>query len=342
MFQPKISYNVSDNVIQRSETCEALEGGSENEEWQGARNMMNILDWEEGSNVVGLPKGKKVLVYVHGFTMRYPMAVENIKKLEKAFSCTIVGFVWPGTFKGFTKTGKVVTYIHSRSLAEQSAGRFRKLLEVLLGHDNEVNIIGHSMGCRVVLQALLDWDEKRIRNVFLWAAAIPACSFDASDQFPIKRLAEADITVFCSENDDVLPSGYKVGEFLPAMMQARRSTRQHMTALGLRGPCPGMDPHPEDANEVEQRVRTVDVSEEVRCHHTGSWLASGLLQSTMCKLLELPEVNLASQGRILTAKDLEEHESLVSDLKAIHEEDDAALLKLSTEIEEEHFVNDAH
>jgi len=323
--------------MHRTTTCQTADLGP----WQGARNITDILHWQEGqhSRIVGLPQvpanppqqspKTKVLVYVHGFTMRYPMAVENVKRLEQVFQCTVVGFIWPGTFKGRSKTGKIVRYIHSKSLAETSADRLRQLLQVLIGHGNEVNIVGHSMGVRVVLKALLGWEERRIKHVFLWAAAVPATSFNETDQFAMRNLAGTHFTVFHSKNDDVLPYGYKIAEFVPGLAQTTRSAGDHITALGQYGP---KDLEP----QFMERVTSVDVSEEVACHHTGSWMASPTVQATMCELMDLPAFDRSSNLTAMTALDIQEHENLVAELASLPDqiEDEADLHEASLDIED--------
>lgn len=269
--------------------------------WKGARNMVDIGHWTPGNTIASIPRGQKIVIYVHGFTVRYAAVIERIRQVHDAVPCTVVGFVWPGTFKAFTKTGKVIGYIQSKGLAEESAMRLRQLITVLLEHGNSVHLLGHSMGARMVLQALKDWDEKRVGHSFLLAASLPAVSLSSTDQYPLQSLTGIDLTIFHSKNDDVLPHGYKIGEFVPGMLQNQRSTKEQLTAMGINGPT--------GICETDQVIK-VNVDDEVDSHHAVCWLSSEKVQHSVCRTLELNSPTVPVK-RILSAIELQEHHELV-------------------------------
>jgi len=275
----------------------------------GVKNMVDIRNLKPDDPPKCIPTGMQVIVYVHGITVHYDAVLERIHELHSVVPCHVVGFVWPGTFKTLSKTGAVIGYIQSKALAEQSAKRLRLLLSVLVGYGNKVHIVGHSMGARLVLQALKEsWSEKgpQIGHTFLIAAAIPAISLAKTDQFPLDELAGEGLTVFTSKNDDVLPHGYKIGEFVPGLLNKQHTSSEQKIAMGLGGPH-GDLPIPSNPDYL----KLVNLDDEVKSHHATTWLSSATLQKEICQTLKVepPRKRIVFK---MSEKAQEAHDEMVS------------------------------
>jgi len=272
MFQPDLTTGASEGCTPRSSS-----------RWLGSQNVVDIRSWNERQDLLNIPKKQTIMVYIHGVTVTYPAVIERIKQVHECCPCTVVGFVWPGTSKARTKTGKVIGYIHSKTLAEKAAMSLVELIHVLWKHGNTVHLLGHSMGARLILKTLLRVQALReqppIGHTFLIAAAVPAVSLCKTDQFPLDKLAGKGITVFTSTNDDVLPHGYKLVEFVPGLLQKKHSSKQQITAMGIRGPCF------QDEQGPHKKVTTIDLSAEVHSHHAFNWLSSPTCQKKLCETM---------------------------------------------------------
>jgi len=312
--------------------------------WRGAKHISDIREWKVGDDFVPeFPRGKKVIIFVHGFTVRYPAALDKLRFIAEALgeSLTIIGFVWPGTFKAKLKTAKIFGYIHSRDLAERSAERLRKLIKVVAGHENEVHLLGHSMGARLVLQALHNYPPKelgktpKVGHTFLIAAAVPVVSLDDGDQFPASSLGTEQLTVFHSVKDDVLPMQYKLGEFIPGLLQARHSPGAQLQALGMTGPSAAV------LSSKNCNVTGIDVSDEVDCHHTTSWMSSKTIQKVICESLSLAEWTSEKWiSRGLSAEEKETHLDMVSTLACMGPREESNLDSVGQSIGEDILIAD--
>ena len=144
--------------------------------------------------------GRRVCVLVHGY---------NVGDALGAYS---VGVTWPGSIM---KLG----FWTARWRAEESGWRLVGALAPVVCHEDTVlDIQGHSLGCRVALEALKH--GLRCRNLILAAPAVGDDSL-AREYFDAANNA-ARVVVAHSEHDAVLRKAYRWAMF--------------DDALGLRGP----------------------------------------------------------------------------------------------------------
>ncbi|MCG8492526.1 MAG: TMCO4 family protein [Sneathiellales bacterium] len=85
-----------------------------------------------------------------------------------------------------------------------------------------VDVMGHSMGARVILKGLKTKPKKVVRNLFTLAAAVDNECLEKDEEFHISTKRCDSTFAFHSKNDPVLRTAYRIAEF--------------DNALGLRGP----------------------------------------------------------------------------------------------------------
>lgn len=128
-----------------------------------ARDFVTVsadyIDKQEFSNAVSVaakPAGRRnVLIFVHGFNTRFDDAVYRFAQVvhdSKAVGIPVV-FTWPS--RGELK---LRAYTYDRESANYSRGALEQLIEMLAANPSvkDINIVAHSMGNWVTLEALRD------------------------------------------------------------------------------------------------------------------------------------------------------------------------------------------
>ncbi len=172
--------------------------------------------------------GKKVLVLVHGYNNE-PEDVHNAYAiLEDRIVASVtgaaaydhvIGYIWPGGDGAFD-------YFAAKKRANALARRFGIWLQKMSDKNAVVDVMGHSMGARVILKALKTRPAKVARNVFTMAAAVDNESIEVNEEFYLSTSRSENVFVFHSRHDPVLQIAFRFAEF--------------DNALGLSGP---EDPH---------------------------------------------------------------------------------------------------
>lgn len=165
---------------------------------------------------------KKVLLLIHGYNNE-PEDVHNayavIDKMVKSRLSGkyghVAGYIWPGGDDG-------LDYWAAKTRANALARRVGILLHKLTAAGATVDLMAHSMGCRVALKALKTRSSKVARNVFALAAAVDNESVEKGEEFYKGTQRCQNFFVFHSKHDSVLNTAYRAAEF--------------DSALGLRGP----------------------------------------------------------------------------------------------------------
>jgi pimeloyl-ACP methyl ester carboxylesterase len=217
----------------------------------------------------GLPDARarrECLVLVHGFNNTDSDAAEayfgfrtrqteifgapDVKKFDTYFGDTF----WPGDADWWSFLDKVDFLIYPSSV-HTSVNAGRELADLLWQMPNleRVDFIGHSLGCRVILETLVLLRRRTlpmIGRVVLMAAAVPSEMLELRGRFYdllLELAAERiPIRVLNSKQDPVLHYAFPPGQSLAGASEA--SDR----ALGRYGPTPrmpGLEP-PSAANEI--------------------------------------------------------------------------------------------
>jgi len=183
--------------------------------------------------------GKNVLLLIHGYNNEqdevydaYEVIQDNISTLTKNKFDLVIGYTWPGGNKG-------IEWYSSKRRANSVARRFRFLISTMSQKANNIDIMSHSLGARVVLKALKQADDKKvIRNYYCMAAAVDNEVLEENEEFHLSVGKAKKIIVFHSKNDEVLAIPYRIAEW--------------DNALGLYGP--------EDKAYIQKRAKTIYVA----------------------------------------------------------------------------------
>jgi len=228
---------------------------------------------ESTSLVAGIPTGKVVFLFVHGFSETYTRIISYLNHLgaDPVFhgerSIVRMAFTWPS---------QSLSYYRARAFAEEAAKYLERAIIFLQKHRNRVVLCAHSLGCRLALHTMTRTSFKEpIEHLLLMGAGVAADSISEKGKFPASKLSCRKITVLFSRRDALLLSNFAVAEIIPGAYRGRlRQATQPLGALGLKG-------------KHHAKVCSVDCTSEVEGHSTHFYLSSELaLNHVRASLLE--------------------------------------------------------
>ena len=149
--------------------------------------------------------GKQALLLIHGYNNDDDRTQDfflQIRAWAKALSLpydVILGYAWPGKDKGRE-------YFMALNNVLESAARLRPWIEPLIKSTTALDIMTHSLGGRVALQALNrpNGQGPSILSLVLTAPAVRCSAFGAGREFDPERIAAERIAVLHSIRDRVL------------------------------------------------------------------------------------------------------------------------------------------
>ena len=133
----------------------------------------------------------------------------------------VIGYIWPGG-------DDPLDYFSAKKRADALARRFGIWLQKMSDKDATVDLMGHSMGARVILGALKTRSSRVARNTIVMAASVDDESIQVDEEFYPSIQRTGNSIVFHSRHDPALKIWYRLAE--------------GNGALGLSGP--------EDTDEV--------------------------------------------------------------------------------------------
>lgn len=183
--------------------------------------VRNIPDHVNASNYTKITKqyflniisNKKILVLVHGYNNRHKKVLEAydiikekvINYIDDNAYDEIIGYSWPG---GDHKH----EYFSAKNRSDEAAIRLLNLLIDMKNKNSTMDVLAHSMGNRVIFDALKGSPVPLVRNVFSMAAAVNDESLEPGEEFS-SSIEKCDrIFVFHSTKDIVLKMAYKSAE----------------------------------------------------------------------------------------------------------------------------------
>lgn len=183
----------------------------------------------DSSRLVGVDpaqiKDKKILLVVHGFNNTAQDALESYRTVarhveslkdvggEALYDC-VIGYLWPGY-------DSKLEYYHARRHAVKLKEKMQEHLQLLLTHAAKIDVMAHSMGNRLMFEALnmpLKKKAKRaVNNFYSLAAAVDNESLEKNSKY--FRVTENcnRIFIFHSKQDDVLEYLYALAEWDKAL-----------------------------------------------------------------------------------------------------------------------------
>ena len=134
---------------------------------------------------------KEVLILIHGYNNKqndiYRAYIQIEEKIKHKYSC-VIGYVWPGG-------DHALHWWDAKGKAGRVAGQFSELLDLLKAKGCTVDVMTHSLGAKVCLQALKsksasgkNGNTELVRYCFCTAAAIHSECFN-KDGIPLPPVA---------------------------------------------------------------------------------------------------------------------------------------------------------
>jgi hypothetical protein len=172
---------------------------------------------------------RRLVILVHGFNVDMASARERyeefLSRLEvRAWPAPLerygafFGFHWPGDHR--FKPASVATFPVRIDEAKEAGQQLARLIRKCLRSDQEVFFIAHSLGCRVVMEALYAMAAMEadglapVRGVFLMAGAVPYQKCEGDEIFHRRDPERPRDWVIHSARDRVLQFSFPSGEWL--------------------------------------------------------------------------------------------------------------------------------
>lgn len=232
-FSPVVEYGICSVSVPRDHAVGALNTtDSRFPDRHVFYRIGNFQEHEEQEWVQRLKNNPsdEILVFVHGFNVRFDEAVLRASQLKYdiKFQGPVVLYSWPAGGEGGFLGGvrMLPTYNANKENANQSVDNFQGLFESLVETNKRIHLIVHSMGHVVVLPALNQMSQrgKIIEELVLNA---PDYRFDDFRIIsPNLIRASRRVTMYCSPSDNALVISQRVN----------RDTR-----AGMCGRVPGID-----------------------------------------------------------------------------------------------------
>lgn len=231
------------------------------------------LDQFEDLDETGLAQqiqSQHLLILVHGFSNTLDDVGSSYQRLLKGLTDSglmgrtgyglVLGFTWPGfeTALGF---------FPAVPFANRSAGFFRNLLELASRNARTVDIQTHSLGARVVLQALGGGTNGFVDNLMMTAAAVDDEVLEPRQEFNLALRECRRCLVYHTERDNVLKFAFRIGDVL-----------EFDRALGWKGPQ-----HPRVIERDCPEVFFIDCKNVVRSH--GGYRTAGAYYEQWSRVL---------------------------------------------------------
>jgi esterase/lipase superfamily enzyme len=180
----------------------------------GPAELMDPADyWAELAGLISRSDEKDALVFVHGFNTTFEDASLRTAQLayDLSFKGPAVLFTWPSQ-------GTLFSYLQDGRNADLSASPLRDLLKGLSeqAHVRRIHVIAHSMGNRVLTNALTKMGsmQSAIREIALIAPDIDAALFrELAEQFPT---GIGPIALYASSQDKALAASEKLAGYARA------------------------------------------------------------------------------------------------------------------------------
>jgi esterase/lipase superfamily enzyme len=151
-------------------------------------------------------KKKELLIFIHGYNVTFGEAARRTAQIavDLDFDGAAIAYSWPSA-------GKFLSYLSDGRAAEGSIPHLEAFLAEIAerAHAQRVHLIAHSMGNRVMSEALLAINQKRrpqdgplFREIVMAAPDVP---IDRIKIVESAMLPEANrVTLYASRNDDAL------------------------------------------------------------------------------------------------------------------------------------------
>jgi hypothetical protein len=188
---------------------------------------LSVVPWARVPAIVG---GRNLLFATHGFNVSYPDGAFALGLLDQYLGLTgpdlFIGMLWPGD-----AWLPVVDYPFEGGVALDCGRRLAEFCNAWCAGAQSLSFLSHSLGARLVLEAVLHLQCKA-RSVCLTAAAINRDCLTAEYQAAAANCEQ--ISVLASHEDDVLKIAFAIGDPFADLLHDDHTPFQ--PALGSDGP----------------------------------------------------------------------------------------------------------
>lgn len=221
--------------------------------------MMTARLWQ---SIPPLARGRRVILAVHGFNVPYDKSLRSLARLEAALRIEprelFVGVTWPGDWILPT-----VNYPFEDGIASKAGRLLGGFCDRWLAGAASVTLVSHSLGARVILEAIKA-SRRRIQRACIAAGAV-------NDRCLVEEYAAAAancdaIVTLSSLKDTVLEYAYPPGDALADVLFADHP--QGEAALGRRGPAP----------PIPARVTPYEIADDAGYDH-GDYFPPGVKEA---------------------------------------------------------------
>ena len=183
----------------------------------------------------------EILVYFHGFNVQPESGLNHTRKMQKFFndmnlSVKVIPFIWPNG----DKKGIVRDYFDDQDSANISAYAYARVLAKFMAWRNKndeqgdpcykrINVLAHSMGNRVLRNALHYWQVNfadvanppyLFRNTFMVAADVANHTLEKGRKGHLVTEASQNVSVYYAHDDNAL-RGSKVANVRHGILTRR-------------------------------------------------------------------------------------------------------------------------
>ena len=165
---------------------------------------------------VAADPGDEVLLFVHGFNVKFEEAVLRAAQLayDSKFQGSTVLYTWPAGASGTAGSLFInTTYRENQVHARDSVPLFAELLRDLAGTGKTIHVVVHSMGHQIVLPALAKLAAENGKARLVGELVLNAPDFPGEELFelaPRIRPLTRRITLYCSPGDNALVASQRM------------------------------------------------------------------------------------------------------------------------------------
>jgi esterase/lipase superfamily enzyme len=164
-------------------------------------------------------KGKNILLLVHGYNDNAREALSTYRLInvhvsafmdshQPKFYDYVIGYLWPGFDEPWE-------YFKAQHNVSELAKKMRSHLEFLSATAAKVDVLAHSMGNLLMLEALdynSDREKKIVQNYYALAPAVDDETIEKKEKYYYSTQNCEKLFVFYSKRDEVLKWSYSLAE----------------------------------------------------------------------------------------------------------------------------------
>jgi len=156
------------------------------------------------NNALDRTSTKEALVFIHGYNVNFPDAIKETGQLtyDLGFHGVALAYSWPSQ-------GKLIehwAYTADENNAQWSASHLEEFLKILATNlkAERIHLVAHSMGNRVMLEALKNLKDKGLYDDIIMAAPDIDADFFKADCIPYVVGTNVQVTLYASSNDKAM------------------------------------------------------------------------------------------------------------------------------------------